>query len=269
MMVEARTLRRWLLAACLTAVATPAAAQVVVGQDGKDVVYLPTPPELVNKMLDMAAVTPQDSVVDLGSGDGRIVIAAAKRGARALGVEYDGPLVELSRQTAIREGVSDKATFVQADLFTVDFSRATVLTMFLLSDMMVKLQPQIFNMTPGTRVVSNTFVMDDWPPDSTVKLDPCNTWCTAHLWVVPAKVEGVWRLPQGELTLKQAFQDLTGTFMTGGEMVPIRSGRLHGDEITFAAGEVEYTGIITGTTMEGSATRNGAALRWNAIRISR
>jgi hypothetical protein len=268
-MIETRTLSRWVLAACLTAVAMPAGAQVVVGQDGKDVVYLPTPPELVNKMLDMAAVTPQDSVIDLGSGDGRIVIAAAKRGARALGVEYDQPLVELSRQTAVREGVSEKATFVQADLFTVDFSQATVLTMFLLSDMMMKLQPQIFNMKPGTRVVSNTFVMDDWQPDSTARLDPCRTWCTAHLWIVPAKVEGVWRLPQGELRLKQAFQDLSGTFTSGGETVPIRFGQLKGEEITFGAGDVEFTGIVTGTTMEGTATRNGAKLRWNAIRTSR
>src|SRR4051812_47340902 len=133
-MIEARMLCSWLMAACLITAAMPAEAQVVVGQDGKDVVYLPTPPELVDKMLDMAAVTPQDSVIDLGSGDGRIVIAAAKRGARAMGVEYDGPLVELSRQTAIHEGLGDKATFVQADLFTVDFSQATVLTMFLLSD---------------------------------------------------------------------------------------------------------------------------------------
>jgi SAM-dependent methyltransferase len=259
---------RLLLAICLGMAAGRADAQVVVGQDGKDVVYLPTPAELVDKMLDMAAVTPQDSVIDLGSGDGRIVIAAAKRGAQAMGVEYDSPLVELSRQTAAREGVSDKATFVQADLFTTDFSQATVLTMFLLSDMMLKLQPQIFNLKPGTRVVSNTFVMDDWPPDSTVKLEPCNTWCTAHLWVVPAKVEGLWRLPQGELKLKQAFQDLSGTLTSGGSSVDIMFGRLHGDEITFVAGDVEYTGKVAGSVMEGSATRNGAAIPWNAIRTA-
>ena len=120
----------------LSAMAADASAQVVVGQDGKDVVYLPTPPELVSKMLDMAGVTPQDYVIDLGSGDGRIVIAAAKRGARALGIEYDGPLVDLSKRMADSEHVGDKARFVQADLFESDFSEATVLTMFLLSDMM-------------------------------------------------------------------------------------------------------------------------------------
>ena len=140
-----RTVCRILLTAGLLVVAGKVSAQVVVGQDGKDVVYLPTPPELVNTMLDMAGVTPEDYVIDLGSGDGRIVIAAAKRGARALGIEYDGPLVELSKRTAESERVSDKATFIQADLFQSDFSQATVLTMFLLSDIMVKLRRTILD----------------------------------------------------------------------------------------------------------------------------
>jgi methyltransferase family protein len=242
-------------------------AQVVVGQDGKDVVYLPTPQELVEKMLDMAAVTPQDLVVDLGSGDGRIVIAAAKRGAKALGIEYDGPLVDLSRQTALREGVSDRATFVQADLFTTDFSQATVITMFLLSDMMIKLRPQIAEMKPGTRVVSNSFEMDGWAPDDTVRIPSCNTWCTAHLWIVPAKVEGTWRLPQGELTLKQTFQDLSGTLTSAGTSVPVLFGLMRGEEIRFAAGDVQFSGRVSGSVMEGTATRDGATAPWNAIRV--
>jgi hypothetical protein len=250
------------------AVASPAAAQVVVGQDGKDVVYLPTPPELVEKMLDMAGVTPEDVVIDLGSGDGRIVIAAAKRGARALGIEYDEPLVDLSRQTAVREGVSDRATFVRADLFATDFSHATVLTMFLLSDIMVKLQPQILNMRPGTRVVSNTFDIDGWPADETAKMEPCVTWCTVRLWIVPANAAGVWRLPQGELNLKQTFQDLSGTFTSGGTTVPVLSGSMRGDEIRFTAGGVQFSGRVTGTVMEGTATRDAATTRWNAIRIN-
>src|SRR5712672_2002150 len=136
-----RRVVRGLLIGLLSMMAADASAQVVVGQDGKDVVYLPTPPELVTTMLDLAAVTPQDYVIDLGSGDGRIVIAAARRGARALGIEYDGPLVELSRRLAASDGVTDKATFVQADLFDSDFSQATVLTTFLLADIMVKLRP--------------------------------------------------------------------------------------------------------------------------------
>jgi 16S rRNA A1518/A1519 N6-dimethyltransferase RsmA/KsgA/DIM1 with predicted DNA glycosylase/AP lyase activity len=137
---------RGLLAVFLSVMSADVSAQVVVGQDGKDVVYLPTPPELVSKMLDMAGVTPQDYVIDLGSGDGRIVIAAAKRGARALGIEYDGPLVDLSKRMADSEHVGDKARFVQADLFESDFSQATVVTMFLLSDMMLKLRPKIVAM---------------------------------------------------------------------------------------------------------------------------
>jgi hypothetical protein len=255
-----------LLLVLLSVVAADATAQVVVGQDGKDVVYLPSPPELVNKMLDMAGVTPDDYVIDLGSGDGRIVIAAAKRGARALGIEYDGPLVELSKRTAANEGVSDKAMFVQADLFESDFSQATVLTMFLLSDMMVKLQPKILDMKPGTRVVSNSFYIDDWPPDETAKIGDCKTWCTALLWIVPAKVEGTWRMPQGELTLKQDFQAVSGTLASAGHEVPVVSGHVRGTQITFTAGGAEYAGRITNTAMEGSVTREGRSESWNATR---
>jgi hypothetical protein len=217
-------------------------------------------------MLDMAGVTPDDYVIDLGSGDGRIVIAAAKRGARALGIEYDGPLVELSRRTAATEGVGDKATFVQADLFESDFSQATVLTMFLLSDMMVKLQPKIVGMKPGTRVVSNSFYIDDWPPDETAKIGDCKTWCTALLWIVPAKAEGTWRMPQGELTLKQDFQTVSGTLASAGHVVPVMSGQLRGTQITFTADGAEYAGRITDTEMEGSVTREGRSERWNATK---
>jgi hypothetical protein len=255
----------WLFVA-LSLVVTDARAQVVVGQDGKDVVYLPTPPELVNKMLDMAAVTPQDYVIDLGSGDGRIVIAAAKRGARALGIEYDGPLVDLSRRLAASDHVSDRATFVQADLFESDFSQATVLTMFLLSDIMVKLRPTILAMKPGTRVVANSFGMEDWAPDETATLNPCTTWCTAHLWIVPAKVDGTWGLSQGDLTLTQTFQDLSGTFLSGGTAVPVLFGRVRGEQITFTASGAEYTGRIVDGAMQGSVVRDGRTERWSAIK---
>jgi SAM-dependent methyltransferase len=260
---------RWLLVVFLAAIAPgarDAGAQVVVGQDGKDVVYLPTPPELVNKMLDMAGVTPQDYVIDLGSGDGRIVIAAAKRGARALGIEYDGPLVELSRRTAESEHVSDKARFVQADLFESEFSEATVLTMFLLSDIMLKLQPKIFDLRPGTRVVSNSFEMDDWAPDDSARIPNCKTWCTAHLWIVPARVQGTWRLPQGDLTLKQNFQDLSGTLTAAGKSVPISFGHMRGAEIAFTAGGARYSGRIAGATMQGTVSGTGGEANWTATR---
>ena len=257
---------RGLLVGFLLLRAADAGAQVVVGQDGKDVVYLPTPPELVSKMLDMAGVTPQDYVIDLGSGDGRIVIAAAKRGARALGIEYDGPLVDLSRRLADSEHVGDKARFVQADLFESDFSEATVLTMFLLSDMMLKLRPKIADMKPGTRVVSNSFEMDGWAPDDSARIPDCKTWCTAHLWIVPARVEGTWHLPQGELTLKQTFQDLSGTLASAGKSVPVLFGHMRGEEIGFTAGGAEYSGRITGTTMQGTVSGAGGDGRWIATK---
>ena len=162
---------------------------------------------MVEKMLDMAQVTPQDFVVDLGSGDGRNVIAAAKRGARALGVEYNPDLVELSKRTAAAAGVADRARFVQGDMFKADISQATALILFLIPDNLSKLTPKFLELKPGTRIVSNTYeIGGGWEPDETDGLRPCPTWCVAYLYIVPAKVAGTWRLPQGELTLEQEFQ---------------------------------------------------------------
>ncbi len=238
--------------------------QPEVGQAGKDVVWVPTPQALVDKMLDMAKVTPNDYVIDLGSGDGRTVITAAKRGARALGIEYNLNMVDLSRRNAAKEGVSDKATFVKADLFESDFSQAQVITMFLLSSINLKLRPKILDLKPGTRIVSNTFDMGEWTPDETFHLDGCNSWCTAHLWIVPAKVEGTWKLPQGELTLKQTFQMITGTLKSGNNATAV-NGKLNGDQISFIAGGVQYTGHVTGTSMDGTAS-NG---KWSATRVGK
>src|SRR6476619_559004 len=149
-----------------------------VGQEGKDVVWVPTPQALVDKMLDMAKVTPKDYVINLGSGDGRTVITAAKRGAKALGIEYNPEMVELSKRNAAKERVSDKASFVKADLFETDFSQAQVITMFLLPSIDIKLRPKILNLKPGTRIVSNTFDMEDWKPDEDGTVPGCNSWCT-------------------------------------------------------------------------------------------
>ena len=183
-----------------------------VGQAGKDVVWVPTPQPLVEKMLDMAKVTPKDFVVDLGSGDGRTVITAAKRGATALGIEFNPLMVTLSRKNAADAGVSAKATFQEGDLFETDFSKADVVTMFLLPSINMRLRPTILNMKPGTRIVTNSFTMEDWEEDAaeTVEKD-CTSWCTAHLWIVPAKVEGTWAVGNETLTLTQKFQMLTGT----------------------------------------------------------
>ncbi|MGH7844160.1 MAG: SAM-dependent methyltransferase, partial [Candidatus Binatia bacterium] len=227
--------------------------------------WVPTPQALVDKMLDMARVTAKDYVIDLGSGDGRTVITAAKRGARARGIEYNPEMVELSKRNAAKEGVGDKATFMKADLFESDFSQATVITMFLLSSINLKLRPTILNLKPGTRIVSNTFDMGEWTPDETAKLEGCSSWCTAHFWIVPAKVEGTWKLPQGELALKQTFQMLSGTLKSGNNSTQVTDGRLNGDQISFTAGGAKYTGRVSGSSMEGS-THNG---QWSATRIAK
>jgi precorrin-6B methylase 2 len=190
----------------------PATYMPSVGQEGQDVDWVPTPQAMVDTMLDMAKVTPNDFVMDLGSGDGRTVITAAKRGVRALGIEYNPDMVELSKQNARKEDVTDRAQFMKADLFQTDFSKATVITMFLLPDINLRLRPKILELKPGTRVVSNTFTMGDWKADETGSPENCEgSWCTALLWIVPDKVAGTYKLPQGELTLKPEFQMLSGT----------------------------------------------------------
>jgi hypothetical protein len=250
----------------LMSVAAGAAAQQAtpyvpqVGQAGKDVVWVPTPPELVEMMLTMAKVTPQDFVMDLGSGDGRNVIGAAKRGARAMGIEYNGQMVELSRRNAKEAGVSEKATFVEGDMYEADISKASVLALFLLPSNMMVLRPKFLNLAPGSRIVSNTFGMEGWTPDESDTVPNCTDWCNALLWIVPAKVEGTWRLSQGPLTLKQDHQMLSGTLGN----TPISDAKLRGNEITFTAGTTKYSGRVNGNTMEGTA---GSA-RWTATRVS-
>lgn len=218
-----------------------------VGQAGKDVVWVPTPQAVVDKMLDMARVTKTDVVMDLGSGDGRTVISAAKRGARALGIEYNPDMVGLSERNAKEAGVSDRATFIKADLFETDLSKAHVITMFLLPSINMKLRPKILDLAPGTRIVSNTFTMEDWQADETETVtDGCSSsWCTALLWIVPAKVAGTWNTPSGPLTITQNFQMITGTL--GNQAI---QGRLRGNEITFSAGNTKYTGTVNGNTIK-------------------
>jgi precorrin-6B methylase 2 len=221
-----------------------------VGQAGKDVVWVPTPQPLVEKMLDMAKIGPQDLHYDLGSGDGRTVITAAKRGARSFGIEYNPDMVELSKKNAAAAKVSpDRATFVQADLFETDFSKANVVTLFLLPSINMRLRPKILDMAPGTRIVANTFTMEDWQADETQTVaDDCISWCTALLWIVPAKVQGTWQLGSSTLTLTQSFQMLTGNL--GG--TPISDAKMRGAEIAFTVNGARYTGRVDGNTMKGS-----------------
>jgi precorrin-6B methylase 2 len=238
-----------------------------VGQAGKDVVWVPTSQALVEQMLDLAKVTPQDIVYDLGSGDGRTVITAAKRGARATGIEYNPDMVELSKRNAAAAGLSpDRARFMKADLFETDFTEATVVTMFLLPDINLKLRPKILDMKPGTRIVSNTFTMEEWQADETATVtEGCSSWCTALFWIVPAKVQGTWSLPQGELALTQTFQMVSGTIRNGTNTTPISNGRLRGDQITFTAGGVNYTGRVSGNSIQGT-TSGAASGNWSATR---
>ena len=231
----------------------PSTYEPTVGQEGKDVVWVPTPQSLVDRMLDMAKVTASDYVIDLGSGDGRTVITAAKRGARALGIEYNPSMVALAKRNAEKEGVAGRAAFKKADLFESDFSEATVITMFLLPEINLKLRPKILRLKPGTRVVSNTFTMEKWQADETATLDEgngCSTsWCTALLWIVPARVAGTYDVPQGRLVLKQEFQVLSGTLSTGGTTYALE-GRVRGEEISFKAGGKDYRGRRNGKALE-------------------
>ena len=267
---------RSLLAACFAALVAgcaqaPANPTYVprVGQEGKDVIWVPTPPAMVEKMLDMAQVGRDDFVMDLGSGDGRNVIAAARRGARALGVEFNPDMVEFSRRTAAREGVADKAKFVQGDMYAADISAANVLALFLLPDNLRRLTPKFLDLKPGSRIVVNFFGMEGWQADETVQLtSDCEPWCLVMLYIVPAKVAGTWRLPQGELVLEQKFQMVWGTLVTGGGRTEIGGGRLRGDQIRFSAGGIEYSARVSGDRMTGDMKGNAAGA-WTATRVTR
>ena len=256
---------RGLTAAVLSLVAVTAWAQAVPiaqqpfeptsGQAGKDVVWVPTPQATVDKMLDLAKVTASDVIIDLGSGNGITVITAARRGATAMGVEFNPDMVALARGLAREAGVADKATFVEADLFEVDLSKATVITLFLLPEINERLRPKLLDLKPGTRVSSNSFDMGDWEPDAKETSEPCSSWCTALSWIVPAKVAGNWQVGPDTLTLTQQYQRVAGSLGS----TPISAGRLTGDAIAFTAGGRVYEGRVAGDRMTGegwSATRS-------------
>ena len=232
------------------------------GQEGKDVVWVPTPQALVDEMLSLAKVTAADFLMDLGSGDGRMVITAAKRGATALGIEYNPNMVALATRAAAEEGVSEKAKFRQADIFETDFSKATVITMFLLPELNLKLRPIILDMKPGTRIVTNTFSMSDWEPDQTKEISAESSWTTAHLWIVPAKVEGTWKLNNGQARINQNFQYISGTLTIDNKEMEF-TGKLEGDKISGKVGGADFTGTVSGNSMSGTHSGGGS---WKATR---
>lgn len=239
-----------------------------IGQRGKDVIWVPTPDNQVETMLDMAEVTAADFVIDLGSGDGRIVIAAARRGATALGIEFNPDMVELSRRNADKAGVSGRATFEQADLFEVDLGRASVITMYLLPDINLKLRPKLLDLAPGTRVVSHAFSMEEWTPDRSAVNNAVNLYC----WIVPAKVGGAWTWTEGSvpvaLELTQNFQEIKGTALFGDSPEPVRDAKLQGDWIAFSLGGNSYSGRVTPGSIRGTVRTPGGEAEWVASRPS-
>jgi SAM-dependent methyltransferase len=206
-----------------------------VGQSGKDVIWVPTNDELVKMMLDIAKVKPEDIVYDLGAGDGKIAIAAARDyGARSVGIEYNPDMAALAQRNADRSGVADKVKIINGDIFVEDFSEATVVTLYLLPNLNLKLRPTILDMKPGTRVVSNSFNMGDWEPDHRLGSD----YTIGYYWVVPAKIGGTWQLNgeelrNAELVLDQKFQNIGGTLTVRGKSQPILSAALSGDNLSF------------------------------------
>ena len=265
--------------ALLLACALPAAAQQKdkeyepqVGQAGKDVIWGPTPDEVVNRMLRMAQVTPNDYVIDLGAGDGKIAIAAGKMGARSLGIEYNPDMAKHAQRNVEKAGVTGKTKVVQGDIFQSDFTTATVITMYLLPALNMKLRPQILAMRPGTRVVSHSFNMEDWEPDGTSTMDGRR----AYLWIVPPNVMGGWQVEMGgeraDLTLEQKFQKLDGHVQLGTIQAGLREARLRGFQISFAYVDNngvrrDFNGRITGTKMEGSfRSESGGEGRWTAVK---
>ncbi|OAI53726.1 hypothetical protein AYO46_03105 [Betaproteobacteria bacterium SCGC AG-212-J23] len=273
------TALRLLLALALL-VATPSFAQKYephVGQAGKDVIWVPTPDEVVDRMLTMAQLGPGDIHFDLGAGNGKIAIAAAKRGATSTGIEYNPDMAKYANEQAQAAGVAGvgpgKAIIRQADIFVTDFSKATVITLYLLPTLNMKLRPQILSMKPGTRVVSHSFTMEDWEADEISTLDGRR----AYFWLVPAQVGGSWSLDAGgqktEIVLEQTFQKINGWVNLSKQVQGgLREARLRGADIAFAYIDQsgmrrEFTGKVDGKKMEGSfRDAKGQQGTWSATR---
>ena len=238
-----------------------------VGQSGKDVVWVPTPDEVVQRMLRMAKVTPQDTVYDLGAGDGKIAIAAGKMGATAVGIEYNPDMAKLAQCYVQAENLAGKTRIIQGDVFKEDFSKATVVTMYLLPELNLKLRPTILDMKPGTRVTSHQFTMGDWEADETAEVD----YRTAYLWIVPAKVEGTWTLreqgpgnAQYTVNLSQKYQKITGDIGAGSAKQPLVGATVRGEEIRFAFNDDKgvtrtLTGTVRGNELTGTLKGAGGA----------
>ena len=206
-----------------------------LGQEGKDVIWMPTGGELVTLMLKTAKVTPNDLVYDLGAGDGKIAIAAAKEfGARSIGIEFNPDMAAFAQRNAVRAGVGDRVKIINGDIFKEDFSKATVVTLYLLPDLNLKLRPILLKMKPGTRVVSHAFTMGDWEADQEIEAGQ-----RGYFWIVPANVAGDWVIDGIEtqnkvvLNLVQRYQRIGGSLTVGGKAQPILNPSLEGDKLSF------------------------------------
>lgn len=242
------------------------------GQAGKDVVWVPTNDRLVTKMLEMAQVRPSDQVYDLGAGDGKIAIAAAKQfGARAVGVEYDPQLAQLAQCYAEVERVTDRVRIVQGDIFATDFSTATVVTLYLLPELNLRLRPTLLKLKPGTRVVSHSFLMDDWQPDERSMSEDGQ----AYLWIVPARVDGTWtfRRTGGNerfvVQLEQTFQEVKGR---EGNRTQVTAARLRGShlELSLSSGDTpsRLVGEVHGDRIDAKVTRGDTTTSYLGTRTS-
>lgn len=286
---KAKTLKIFIIAVIIALLPLSLIAQVpgseqeyipAKGSKGKDVIWWPTPDLLVKAMLDMANVVPGDTLIDLGSGDGRIVIDAAKQGAYGIGIEYDRELVELSVLKAAEEGVAERAVFINTDLFEFDLSAGTVISLYLLPELNLRLRPRLLTLKPGTRIISNTFGMDNWEPDDEINIDHIEeeihlnsqtshyrSW-NAFLWIVPANVAGLWITEEGALHFQQQFQQITGTFKTDTQSIEIQAGKLRGNEISFEMDNKLYTGIVSDHEISGTITSDNKTRKWSAIKSS-
>jgi SAM-dependent methyltransferase len=235
-----------------------------VGQSGKDVVWVPTPDELVQRMLRMAKVTPQDLVYDLGAGDGKIAIAAGKLGANSVGIEYNPDMAKLANCLVTADGVANKTKIIQGDIFKEDFSKATVITMYLLPELNLCVRHRILAMKPGTRVTSHQFTMGDWEADETSEFE----YRTAYLWIVPARVDGTWALRDANgatttVNLTQTFQKLSGEVVSGAPKQPLVGATLRGDQLRFAFNDDKgatrsFTGTVRGNELAGTLKSGNA-----------
>ena len=251
----------------------PANAAPTIGQVSKDSVWVPTPERLIRRMLQLADVTPRDTVLDLGSGDGRVPIHAAKHfGARAIGVELEANLIRVSNEAARANGVADRVRFLRQDLFDADLAQASVITLYISPGVMTKLKPRLLALKPGTRIVSHQFTLDDWEPDESIRSEGR----MGYLWVVPGDVAGTWAIERPgdalRIEIEQKYQSLTLRGERAGKQVAVIGGRLRGNEISFSSFDADGTsrhfhGQVAGSRMHGESEREGTKpMRWTAVR---